>query len=299
MGHLHCLDAERGAVIWKADLAERFDVAVPVWGISAAPLIVGDLVVLHIGGQGACVVALDKRTGAERWRALDDRPSYSAPILIEQAGQPLVVCWNGDSVAGLAPDSGDVYWRYPFPPTRMPIGVATPVVADDRLFVSSFYDGSLMLQLDDTRLAVEPIWQRRGPNERNTDSLHCMISTPLILGDHVYGVDSYGQLRCLEADNGDRVWEDLTATPRARWSNIHMVRNGERIWMFNERGELIIGRLSPRGFDEIDRTHVIEPTLDQLPSRDGVCWSHPAFANRHIFARNDRHIVCASLAAER
>jgi outer membrane protein assembly factor BamB len=297
MGHLHCLDAASGSVLWQADLADQFDADVPVWGISAAPLIVDDMVILHIGGRGACVVALDKLTGAERWRALDDRPSYSAPILIQQAGRPVVVCWNGDSVAGLDPARGTVYWRYAFPPTRMPIGVATPVVAGDRLFVSSFYDGSLMLRLDDQRLDVQRIWQRRGPNERNTDSLHCMISTPLILDDHVYGVDSYGQLRCLQADTGDRVWEDLTATPADRWSNIHMVRNGQRMWMFNERGELIIGRLSPRGFDEIDRTRVIEPTQDQLPRRDGVCWSHPAYANRHIFIRNDRRILCASLAA--
>ncbi len=297
MGHLHCLDAKQGTVIWKADLADQFDVRIPVWGISAAPLIVDDLIILHIGGRGACVVALDKQSGAERWRALDDRPSYSAPILIQQAGQPVVVCWNGDSVAGLAPKTGEVYWRYAFPPTKMPIGVATPVVARDRLFVSSFYDGSLMLRLGRQRPSVQKIWQRRGGNERNTDSLHCMISTPLILGDYVYGVDSYGQLRCLKADDGNRVWEDLTATPPNRWSNIHMVRNGDRIWMFNERGQLIIGKLSPNGFDAISRTQLIEPTREQLQRRDGVCWSHPAYANRHIFARNDRRIVCASLEA--
>ncbi len=297
MGHLHCFDAERGTLFWKSNLAEQFQVRVPVWGISAAPLIVEDLIILHIGGSGACVVALDKQSGQERWRALDDRPSYSAPILIEQAGRSVVVCWNGDSVAGIAPETGEVYWRYSFPPRKMPIGVATPVVSGDRLFVSSFYDGSLMLRLDSERTAVRKIWQRRGTNERNTDALHCMINTPLILGDCIYGVDSYGELRCLDADTGDRIWENLTATPPARWSNVHFVRNGKRIWMFNERGELIIAKLSPRGFQEISRTRVLEPTTDQLPRRDGVCWSHPGFANRHIFARNDRQIICASLEA--
>jgi hypothetical protein len=102
----------------------------------------------------------------------------------------------------------------------------------------------------------------------------------------------------LRADSGDRVWEDLTATPKARWSTIHFVRNGDRIWMFNERGELIISKLSPRGFEEISRAKLLEPTLDQLRQREGVCWSHPAFANKHVFARNDKEIVCASLAAD-
>lgn len=296
MGHLHCLDAGAGAVLWKRDLGQQYKIRVPGWGIAAAPLIFEDLVIVQIGGaNGACVVALDKRDGDEQWRALRDRASYSAPIITQQAGQPVLVCWTGDSVAGLDPGTGQVHWRYPFPPKRMVIGIVTPVVDRDRLFVSSFYDGSLMLRLRQDRLAVERIWQRRGRNERNTDALHSIISTPLIDGDYLYGVDSYGQLRCLDAATGDRVWEDQTATPRARWSTIHMVRNHGRIWMLNERGDLIISRLSPDGFHEISRTHLLDPTTEQLPQRGGVCWSHPAYADRHVFARNDRQLVCASL----
>jgi hypothetical protein len=68
--------------------------------------------------------------------------------------------------------------------------------------------------------------------------------------------------------------------------------------MFNERGELIVGALSPQRFQEISRAKLIEPTKEQLSSRGGVCWSHPTFAERCILARNDRELVCASLAAE-
>ena len=87
-----------------------------------------------------------------------------------------------------------------------------------------------------------------------------MISTPTMEGDYVYGVDSYGELRCLDARSGNRIWEDLTAVPKARWAAIHMVRNGGRWWMFNERGELVIGTLSPQGFHEISRAKLIAPT---------------------------------------
>jgi len=65
--------------------------------------------------------------------------------------------------------------------------------------------------------------------------LHAMISTPVFLGDYVYGLDSYGEFRCLDATNGDRVWEDLSAVPKARWSTIHLTQNGERFWMLNVR----------------------------------------------------------------
>ena len=193
------------------------------------------------------------------------------------------------------------------------INVPTPVVQGDRLFVSSFYDGSLMLKLRQDEPAVEQVWRRKGKSEIVTDALHAMISTPYLEGDYIYGVDSYGQLRCLDAATGDRVWEDLTAVPKNRWANIHLIRHegtvpifgstkmglsrsrsdGE-IWMFNELGELIISTLSPQGFHEISRTKLIEPTREQLPRGQGVCWSHPAFAYKHVFARNDRELVCAA-----
>jgi outer membrane protein assembly factor BamB len=301
-GQMHCFDAANGRLLWNVDLGRKYDIQMPIWGITAAPLIADDLVILHIGGRGACVVALDKLDGSERWRALGDRGQYSAPILVEQAGQRVVIVWTGDSVSGLAPANGKVLWRYVWKPKNMPIGVATPVVHGDRVFFTSFYDGSLMLRLAQDRPAVEKVWQRVGANENppNTDALQSIIATPVFDGTHIYGVDSYGELRCLDAATGDRVWEDLTAVPQDRWSTIHFVKNGDNHWLFNEKGQLIIARLTPQGYDEISRAKLIEPTTDQLRRRGGVgvCWAHPAFANKHIFQRSDKELVCASLAAD-
>nr|MBP8953766.1 dehydrogenase [Armatimonadota bacterium] len=78
----------------------------------------------------------------------------------------------------------------------------------------------------------------------------------------------------------------------------HMVRNGDRVWFFNEKGELIVSRVSPQGYQEISRSHLIKPTKGQFDGRGGVCWSHPAFAYRHVFARNDEELVCADLTAK-
>jgi outer membrane protein assembly factor BamB len=298
MGHLHCLDAATGKLLWKKVPDADYKIRTPIWGIASAPLVDGDLVIVQLGAEGACLLAFDKKTGAERWRALDDNASYSAPIIIRQAGRRVLVCWTGNNVVGLNPASGAVYWKYPFPPAKMVINVPTPAVSGDRLFLTGFYDGSLMLKLRQDELGVEKIWRRQGPSERVTDALHAMISSPFIEGDYVYGVDSYGELRCLDARTGKRIWEDLTAVPKARWATIHMVRNAGRVWMFNERGELVIGTLSPRGFHEISRAKLIEPTTGQLDQRGGVCWSHPAYAYKHVFARNDRELVCASLAAD-
>jgi outer membrane protein assembly factor BamB len=297
MGHLHAFDAVSGKLLWSKDLNTEYKIRMPIWGISASPLIDGKLVIVQIGGEQACLVAFDKVTGEERWRALDDNASYSAPVIIQQAGKPVMVCWTGDSIVGMNAQTGEVYWRHPFMPAKMVINIATPVLENGRLFFTSFYDGSVMLEVNDKELAVRKLWSRQGRDEQHTDSLHSIISTPFLKGDHIYGVDSYGEFRCLDAKTGERIWESLKPTPKSRWSTIHMVENDGRMWMFNERGELIIATLSPTGYEEISRAKLIAPTRVQLGQRGGVCWSHPAYADKHVFARNDEEIVCASLAA--
>lgn len=298
MGHFFCFDAATGATHWEQDLNALYKIRMPIWGIASAPLIERDLVIVQIGGEdGACLVAFDKKTGRERWKALDDQASYSAPIVVEQGGNRVLVCYTGDNVVGLDPDSGKVHWKHPFPPRQMVIGIASPVFDRGRLFVSNFFDGSLMLQLSEDGQSVKKLWQRAGQDEKNTDALHSIISTPILRDDHIYGVDSYGELRCLNAATGDRLWESLKAGPHERWGTIHLVEHGDRTWMFNEKGALIIAELSPQGYREIDRALLIDPTREQLPSRrGGVTWAHPAFADKHIFARNDKELVCASLA---
>jgi outer membrane protein assembly factor BamB len=297
-GRLHCLEAENGKVLWEKDLEKLYDIQMPIWGIAGSPFIVDNLVVLHIGGKGKCILALDRISGEKKWTALSDRAQYTTPVLVQQGGQNVIVVWTGDSVAGLAPADGKVLWQIEWKPRNMPIGVATPVVEKDHIFLTSFYDGSLMLKLAQDKPAAEKVWQIVGQNEINTDALQSIISTPVLVDNHVYGVDSYGQLRALDGATGKRLWENLTAVPKARWSTIHFVKNGDKYWLFNERGELIIAQLSPTGYTEISRAKLLEPTMDQLRQRGGVCWSHPAFANKCIFARNDKELVCASLEAK-
>ena len=192
-----------------------------------------------------------------------------------------------------------MHWLYPFLPEGFEIAIATPIFDQNELFITDFRQGSLLLRLPSDKLEVELGWHRKGKDEQHTDALQTTMATPLRLGGYIYGVDSYGELRCLDARNGDRVWEDLSAVPKARWSNIHLIQHPasseNRVWMFNERGELLITELSPEGLNIISRAQLIEPTRDQLNQRGGVTWAHPAFAYKHVFIRNDKELVCASL----
>lgn len=295
MGHFFCFDAANGKVLWKKDLNTEYEIVMPIWGIASTPLIVDEKIIVQVSGSNhASIVAFNKNTGKEIWRNLDDRAGYSAPILIEKNGKRVVVNWTEHSLSGLNPETGDVFWRFPWK-TGSGMSISTPVLSDDHIFVSAFYSGSLLVKLGDDYTTAEKVWQRSGESERKTDALHCVINTPIILGKYIYGVDSYGELRCLDFNSGDRIWEDQTAVKRNRWANIHFIKHDDKIWMFNEQGELLITELSPNGFHEIDRAFLIAPTKKQLGR--GVTWSHPAFANKHIFIRNDKQLVCADLSA--
>jgi len=300
MGDLYCFNKGTGTVIWHRALKKEYAIRMPIWGIASAPIIIDNKIILIIGGENnAGIIALDKSTGNEIWRNLEDEAGYSAPLLIKQAGREVLVVWTAANIAGMNPGNGEVFWKHEVKPRNMPINIVTPVHYDNYIFCSSFYDGSILIELEPDKLESRVAWKRIGKDERNTDALHCCMSTPVILDDYIFGVDSYGEMRCLELMTGDRVWENLTAVNKARWANIHFIQNGELTYMFNEHGELIIARLSKAGFKEISRTKLIEPTKAQLNrSGVGVTWAHPGFANKHVFVRSDKELVCVDLSVD-
>ena len=95
-----------------------------------------------------------------------------------------------------------------------------------------------------------------------------------------------------------RLWETTAATfggpRRARYGTTFVVKNGDRFVLFNEKGDLILANLTRRGYEELGRQHVLEPTNTVFGR--SVVWSHPAFANRCLYARNDKELVCVSMA---
>jgi outer membrane protein assembly factor BamB len=129
------------------------------------------------------------------------------------------------------------------------------------------------------------------------------MPTPTIKDGHIYGVCSYGELRCLDAQTGKRIWEthQPTTGTSVRWGNAFLVplANRDRYVLFNEGGDLILADLTPQGYREISRANILEPTnMMAGPKGRRVLWSHPAFANRSVYARNDREIIAVSLAQQ-
>lgn len=316
MGDLLCLDAKTGEVLWSKNFPKDYGAAVPLWGFSAHPLLDGDRLICIVGERGSVAVAFHKDTGKEIWRALTaNEPGYAPPMLFEVGGKRQLIIWHPESVNALDPETGKVYWSEPFGQQKIgggkgmlkaALSIPTPRLAGDMLFLTAFYDGPLMLKLKPDVGAAEVVWRGKSRSEQpdQTDGLHSIMSTPVIKDGHIYGVCSYGELRCLDAKTGQRLWATRKATTKdeepLRWANAFLVPQGDRFVLFNELGDLILARLTPKGYDEISRANILEPTNRMAgPPGRRVIWSHPAFANRSVYARNDREIVCVSLAAER
>ena len=197
-GTILCLDVRTGAVLWQVDTTAAYGATVPVYGFSASPLVDGERLIVLVGGEpDALVVAFDTGTGEEVWRALPllSEAGYSAPLIHEVGGVRQLILWHPLGISSLDPATGEVYWQHDW---EIPSGmtVATPVVNGPYLAVTHFRRGSLMLQLDQDRPGARELWRGRSRSELpgQTDGLHALITTPLIIGDYLYGVGSYGEL---------------------------------------------------------------------------------------------------------
>jgi outer membrane protein assembly factor BamB len=309
VGHLFCLETATGKVLWQKDLSADFGMKLPIWGMAGAPLVDGgQLIVLAGGKDGALIVAFDKRTGDELWRSLDDEAvGYAPPVIMEIGGKRQLIVWHPKAVSAIDPDDkGKPLWDVPFD-VQAGMTISTPRQIGNRVFVTGFYCGPMMIDLGDDGVTPTVQWRTApGNNEVKNDSIHAVMCTPLVTEDYVFGVGSYGDLRCLDAKTGKLVWETREATGEGRWWNAFIIPVGDepvnakgarRVLIHNEQGELILAELSGEGYHELSRSLLIEPT--EPVQRRMTVWSHPAFANRCVYARNDKELICVDLAEEK
>lgn len=298
MGDLYCLNAQTGKVVWSKNLPQTYEAPVPLWGYAGHPLVYKDLLICAAGGKGSAFVALNKETGEEVWRALTTPEiGYSPPTLIEAGGVTQLLIFHGGGLSSLNPDDGSEYWSETLR-TAYSMAIMAPRHDGDYLFAGGHNNKSLGLKLDREKPSVTKAWV----GGRNL-GLAPVSGTPFVQDGVAYGIDCDGIFRAVRIDTGEQLWG--TAKPvngqdsdrrGAREGATFVTKNGDRFFIFGENGDLVIARLTPEKYDEISRTKLLEPVGVGLGRR--VVWSHPAYANRCIFARNDQEIVCVSLAAE-
>lgn len=299
MGDLHCLDAAGGGVIWSKNLPKTYNTQVPIWGYAGHPLAYKNLLICMAGGENSAVVALDKQTGREVWTALTTPEiGYSPPTLIEAGGVMQLIIFHGKGLAGLNPDTGDVYWTEPLA-TAFSMSIMAPRQSGEFLFAGGHNRKSLGLKLDSSKPAVAKAWQGS-----RSIGLAPVSGTPYVKDGIAYGIDGDGFFKAMRVATGEQLWN--TARPVNGRDNdkrsgategaTFVTRNGDRFFIFGETGDLVIARLSPEKYEEVSRAKLLDPVGAGLGRK--IVWSHPAYAQKCVFARNDKEIICVSLAAE-
>lgn len=296
-GHLFCFQADTGKIVWSKDFGKEYGAKPPLWGHSAHPLIDGNKLICVVGGDGSVAVAFDKNTGKELWKALSAREQgYAAPMVYTIHGGRQLIIWHAESVNGLDPETGKQLWSVPAV-TYQGMAIATPRLSGDKMLITAFKGNfgsktlsAAMLKFES---AGEPSVMWKGDAKTGFGSV---FSTPHFENGHIYGVDSGGVITCVMADTGEKLWTSLEAHGSKKpegSAEIFMVKNGNRWFLATEKGDLIIANISPKGYEEISRAHLLEPTSSAFGRL--VVWSHPAFAEKCAFMRNDKELICVEL----
>jgi outer membrane protein assembly factor BamB len=284
-GVLTCLDTKEGKKLWQVDTLQAFKAKNLFFGMACSPLVVGERVIVNIGGKGSSIVAFDCGKGEVAWTSMDDPASYSSPIVFGEGGQRQVVFLTGANVASLNPADGSVYWRFPLV-DRLMESSTTPIRTGDLLLASSITYGSIGLKLEakDSKPVVVEAWKNK--------ELTSYFSTPVAIGaDHIYMVTgttpgpftkASADVHCIESKTGKELWK------KAKVGTYHasLMRTGDgKLLMLTDYGELVLLEANAKEYSELARAKVSGPET----------WAHPALANGRLYIRDKTEIICLQL----
>lgn len=283
-GDLLCLNAISGKVLWNVNIFQlsgaprQEEQTLYYWGMSASPLIEGDLVILQPGGNNNnSVIAVNKDTGKLVWGTGSDPPGYGSPIVVDTLEQRQIIVPTGSSILSLNPEQGSMLWRIVWG-NKYNCNCATPVWNDESLFISSAYGtGCMRFALFRQNEEIRPISQWKSLSLQN------QFATSIIKDGYIYG--PHGDLagvsyRCLDMQRGKIQWQT-----RRVGKCTQIAAEGHLICL-TEQGTLILAEANPTEYRE-------KGNLTGLLSFKA--WANPALANRRLYLRDEKRLLCLDL----
>lgn len=299
-GDLIALEAKTGKVQWQRNFVNDLGATVPVWGFAAHPLVYDGMVITMVGGTDQSVVAFDLATGQVKWKALSsDDAGYCPPSVITAGVTKQLIVWHPTAVASLNPANGSEYWTVPHVPDYG-MSIAQPQQSGEYLFVSGIKDKSILLKLDMTKPGASEVWASTPKTSMSVSTM-----TPLIHDGVIYGSDEgTGAMIAARLSDGERLW---TTYEPVRPGNERRIGAGTafvtrhaptgRYWLFGETGVLTLAEMDDQSFRSLGQMQVVEPTQSAFGRK--VIWSHPAYANKTAYIRNDKELVAVDLAGSK
>jgi outer membrane protein assembly factor BamB len=275
-GHFYCVSAKTGKRVWAKNILADNGAQNPKWAMAGSPLVVDENVIVTPGGPGGrSVVAYNRFTGAPVWRSLGDRAGYTSPLLATLAGRRQIVWISGERAVGLAPESGELLWEFPFP-ALMDMNCSQPVVVDEShiLLSSAQGPGSALLEIAGTgeKFAVRTVWR----NNR----LKNKFNSSVLYQGCVYGFDE-AILACVDVRTGELKWKG------GRYGYGQLLLAGGHLVVLTEQGDVVLVRATPESHQELARFSALE----------GRTWNVPAIDNGLLLVRNASEMACFRLGS--
>jgi len=263
-GIVTAFDAASGKQLWQKPAGP----VLPLYGTAMSPLVDRGLVIVHVGGhnQGA-LTAFDAATGAVKWTWNGDGPSYASPIVADVDGVRQVITLTQENIVGVSAGDGRLLWRRPFS-TEYTQNIITPILMGRTLIVSGYQRPTAALRIvkKGDQWSLEDAW------ENPAASLY--MADAVLVGDTLFGLShrNSGQYVLLDVKTGKTVW---TGMPRQA-TNAAIVHAGNVVFSLEEDAQLLVGRVSGTGFQELKRYTVAE----------GATWAEPAISGNRIFVKD-------------
>ena len=276
-GTLSCLDTKSGKKIWAYNAVNKFGGEVPHWGISESPLIDGERLIVVTGGNGASVVALNKRTGDLVWKSQSDPAAYSSAILAETAPRQ-VLTFTANGAMGLRADNGELLWRYNQVANRT-ANIATPIFHNGYAFYSSDYGtGCALLKLQPQGSSVKATEVYFNRDMKNH------YSSSVLVGQHLYGFSS-AILTAMKFLTGEVAWRDRSV---GKGSVIFAEGN---LYAVGEDGTIGLVAATPDAYKEISRF--------TISKGERPMWAPPVIANGRLYIRDQDKLYAYDIRAKR
>ena len=277
---LFALDKATGKVVWSHDSIKEYGAPPPGRGYACSPTLHNGTIIVTVGGRGQAVAAFNQQTGALLWKAGDFDESPASPLLVDVDGQPQLVLFAGDKVAGLDPANGRVLWSHPHK-TDWGLNISTPVwsPASHLLFVSSAYStGSRALELRQAagKTTVAEKWF--------SGRMRVHIGTVINLGDYVYASSGdFGPsfLSAVDLKTGKIAWQDRS------FSRAQLLYADGKLIILDEDGNLGLATISPQGLKVLSRAPVLA----------NVAWTPPTLAGTTLYVRDRKTLAAFNLGS--
>ncbi len=282
-GKMLCLEADpadgKPHLIWEHDLLTEFKAEMPTWGVACSPLIHQNLVVVQPGGSEGSIAAFDRETGNKVWSSLSDPSGYSSPVVGRFKGSSAIVAMTGLRLVVLDPATGNLHWSFDWQ-TQFNGNIATPIVTDNSIFISSGYNaGCALFAVNEQAKGIEfePAFVRRNKLMRN----HHM--TCVLRDGFIYGFDDR-RLKCVNLHTAAEAWET------ANLSKGTLILADDHLIVLTEDGTLALVEAKPDAFHLKGKM----PNVLTGPNT----WALPALSRGRLYLRDSEKIVCLKVADE-